>query len=421
MFCSACGKEVLGGETVCQSCGTTITGGANTGGFSDYSQVPFYRKNWFAILCFFLAMPILALMVITGPVYYVSKGQVKKYSGLARGFLIVYSILATLVAIGKFSGTSGVVADSRQSTQQQASQPVEQNADVNNGPLSIDNVPPDVSKLTIALEGIGSTAESTFSNKITFGSYLKMVKNGTGKEPVISKDGDDYTVKYGASGVIVNEVFSPVDDNSISIEKMTVNGKDIPDDQINSTVVVLMLALAGNKKSPTGGGNGVTPAAQAPATSGVTSDSATTSSLQCAGVPQPLMRSINTWVAQQRGDAECDNFKVQQGDMAQNGQSATVVVFSVEGSCGPGSSDGQQPGACGNHAEQYVIAQLGNGQVVQPLQVGQSGGAAVSDVAVVPGGLQLKEMKWGPNDPQCCPSIPSVAQVSLAGDHFVAK
>ena len=71
VYCRACGKEIHESAPTCPHCGAPQIGAANKlDGYSSYSEVPFYRKNWFAILCAFVLAPALLLVLLTGGVYY---------------------------------------------------------------------------------------------------------------------------------------------------------------------------------------------------------------------------------------------------------------------------------------------------------------------------------------------------------------
>jgi hypothetical protein len=61
--------------------------------------VPWYRRNWFAILSAFTCVPIAGIIAATGPIYYVRRGELRKYSPLAQAFIIVWS----------FSNTAGIL------------------------------------------------------------------------------------------------------------------------------------------------------------------------------------------------------------------------------------------------------------------------------------------------------------------------
>ena len=101
------------------NCSSIFTDSA--GKYARYADVPFYRKNWFAILAFLFFMPILLLVLVTGPVYYEAKGQLKHYSTIAKVFLIAYSGLATFILIAVLSGVENPTSESATSSSEQAS------------------------------------------------------------------------------------------------------------------------------------------------------------------------------------------------------------------------------------------------------------------------------------------------------------
>jgi len=106
MGCDYCKEEMQEGAIKCKYCGSMLAGeesikkNANSaiirGNYTSYSQVPWYRKNWFAILCALILTPALFLILITGSVYYESKGKIKKYSKTAKVILIIWSSLSIL-------------------------------------------------------------------------------------------------------------------------------------------------------------------------------------------------------------------------------------------------------------------------------------------------------------------------------------
>lgn len=97
MLCPFCKEEIQDGAIKCKHCGSMLNASAASSHIISYDQVPWYRKNWFAILCFFIFMPALFLVVLTGNIFYKRKEQVRRYSILARIFLILYSGFATLL------------------------------------------------------------------------------------------------------------------------------------------------------------------------------------------------------------------------------------------------------------------------------------------------------------------------------------
>jgi len=60
-----------------------------------YADVPWFRKNWFAVVCFFIFAPGLIAILATGPMYYEKKGELKKYGMGARVAIGAISGLAT--------------------------------------------------------------------------------------------------------------------------------------------------------------------------------------------------------------------------------------------------------------------------------------------------------------------------------------
>jgi uncharacterized membrane protein YvbJ len=103
VFCRGCGKEIHESAPTCPHCGAPQGIASNQGkeSFSSYDQVPWHRKNWFAIICFFIFPPGLLVVLLTGNVYYERKGQLKTYSKVAKIFLIIWTIGYTLAALSR--------------------------------------------------------------------------------------------------------------------------------------------------------------------------------------------------------------------------------------------------------------------------------------------------------------------------------
>ena len=67
--------------------------------YTSYDQIPWYRKNWFAVLSIVLFPPALLPVLLTGDTYYFRKGEIKCYSRLAKVFLLLWG-LGGVVQIG---------------------------------------------------------------------------------------------------------------------------------------------------------------------------------------------------------------------------------------------------------------------------------------------------------------------------------
>lgn len=79
---------------------TNIDSSQNKDGYTSYDQVPWYRKNWFAILCFCLFPLILLIMMLTGDVYYEKDGQLCVYSRNARYVVFLWLVVSYALNAG---------------------------------------------------------------------------------------------------------------------------------------------------------------------------------------------------------------------------------------------------------------------------------------------------------------------------------
>ena len=99
IYCRGCGKEIHEDAQACPKCGAPqqpINKIGNTQTYTSYNQVPWYRKNWYAIVCAFLFFPGL-LVLLTGEIYYVRKEELKTYSKGAKFFLL-FMVFAQIFA-----------------------------------------------------------------------------------------------------------------------------------------------------------------------------------------------------------------------------------------------------------------------------------------------------------------------------------
>ena len=76
--CPECGETILAVARRCKHCQADLGGASqrrpsdatNADKFQAYDDVPWYRKNWFAIVCGLFFTPALLPVVLTGNVYY---------------------------------------------------------------------------------------------------------------------------------------------------------------------------------------------------------------------------------------------------------------------------------------------------------------------------------------------------------------
>lgn len=79
--------------------------------YTSYGQVPWYRKNWFALVCGLFFAPGLLYPLITGNFFYEKNGQVVGYTKIAKILLIVWASFITLALAMKVFGEGSVFED----------------------------------------------------------------------------------------------------------------------------------------------------------------------------------------------------------------------------------------------------------------------------------------------------------------------
>lgn len=66
--------------------------------------MPWYRKNWFAILSCLCCAPAMIVTAATGPIYYERNGELRTYSNFTRWFLVVVGCLSIIAGIARSAG-----------------------------------------------------------------------------------------------------------------------------------------------------------------------------------------------------------------------------------------------------------------------------------------------------------------------------
>lgn len=114
--CIHCGANIEGNAKFCPACGASQSpaqpnrvqsGGAQTEEtkppqgeepYQTYDQVPWFRRNLFAVVCIIFFPLGLLPVLLTGDSYYMRKGEMRKFSKMAKAIIIALG-LASLVFI----------------------------------------------------------------------------------------------------------------------------------------------------------------------------------------------------------------------------------------------------------------------------------------------------------------------------------
>lgn len=233
IFCYGCGKEMHETAAICPSCGARQKAG-NGLKYTSYDQVPWYRKNWFAILSFFVFMPALFLVLLTGSIYYERGGEVKKYSTFAKIFLLLYSLIPTifLAAYLAKSNQGTQIAQPIQSVEAASIASIAEPAGNDKGSASnaIFTVPDNLKKLRIVV--------NSSDTRVTFGQYMELAEEKGGVNTTVAVKGNDYIVhhvfpdKINGNDEEIGMQFTPQGDfivlGRITDDQMDVDPEDMP-------------------------------------------------------------------------------------------------------------------------------------------------------------------------------------------------
>jgi hypothetical protein len=127
----------------------------------------------------------------------------------------------------------------------------------------------------------------------------------------------------------------------------------------------------------------------------------------------PDTAAIDSFIAQQarreRGEEYRDARKVVSGDLTHDGVPETVVLYTIEGQRGTNL-----------YVQHLAVFALNNGKLspVTHAQVGGKSVRAVELISVENDAIQLDTMGYGPNDPQCCPSVKGKTRYVLSNSRL---
>lgn len=95
--CPHCSQQMHSSAPACPKCGAPAQHTGNAAPYTSYSQVPWFRKRWFAILSILVFSPIFLVIAFTGNVYFEKNGQLHTIPKNAKFVVLGISILLVLI------------------------------------------------------------------------------------------------------------------------------------------------------------------------------------------------------------------------------------------------------------------------------------------------------------------------------------
>lgn len=104
VHCRGCGHQIHSSAPTCPKCGApqalpTAQATAAVVNYTTYTQVPWFRKWWFTVLCFLLFSPAMWVIFATGDVFYEKNGTLEKFSPTRKMILVGISVGLMVMAI----------------------------------------------------------------------------------------------------------------------------------------------------------------------------------------------------------------------------------------------------------------------------------------------------------------------------------
>lgn len=120
---------------------------------------------------------------------------------------------------------------------------------------------------------------------------------------------------------------------------------------------------------------------------------------ECPPTPNNIRAAIQDHIQKIRAAEYC------RARVVETGGNITVAVYTAEGAC-LGSTRGEAAGTCSNDWARYMVGAI-DGKIIGPIKVGGKGDITDSEIRVSDNTVELTGVTMGPNDPMCCPSVPS--------------
>jgi len=230
IFCYSCGREIHQSAASCPQCGASQQRNSSNLKYKSYKDVPLYRRNWFAILMAFTFVPVLLLILITGGVYYERNG-LKKYSILAKIFLIAWSGLGTLII------TSALLS-APDATEKESFDRATGQASSTSAQETITAIPSNIADRTIILQFGGDQG-------IPFGEFIQISEQAPGSRTTVSVSEGTYKVEQNLPHANLRSLLelTPYQNKYMLITRARVNGREATSQEFMGALTEILSAI----------------------------------------------------------------------------------------------------------------------------------------------------------------------------------